>query len=119
MCFLRSLLARVSPSEQADSFTEVIVHPYLDSAASNTWQPAYKDLRALSLISKTFTNAAQRALFKVAVVNTSMPSASSRFGVQCDRTRKYTPPLRQNRGPWYNLFLSPFNSWSNIAPNQP
>ncbi|KAK3946908.1 hypothetical protein QBC32DRAFT_374650 [Pseudoneurospora amorphoporcata] len=64
-------VAGVSPSEEADVFTNDIINPYLDSAAPNTWQPAYTDLKSLTLTSKTLYNPAQRALFKVAVVNTT------------------------------------------------
>ncbi|KAK3493668.1 hypothetical protein B0T13DRAFT_489671 [Neurospora crassa] len=64
-------VASISPNEQRDTFLHDVIHPYLDSATSNTWQPAYRDLQALALTSKTFTNPAQRALFKVAIVKTT------------------------------------------------
>ncbi|KAK3352061.1 hypothetical protein B0H65DRAFT_556738 [Neurospora tetraspora] len=64
-------ISGVSPSEQTDTFTEDVVKPYLDSTASNTWSPVYNDLRALALVSRTFSNPAQRALFKVAMVKTT------------------------------------------------
>ncbi|KAL0475966.1 hypothetical protein QR685DRAFT_65234 [Neurospora intermedia] len=64
-------VASISPNEQRDTFLHDVIHPYLDSATSNTWQPAYRDLQALALTSETFTNPAQRALFKVAIVKTT------------------------------------------------
>lgn len=66
-------VASVAPDEQTSTFTNAIVNPYLDSATSNTssWSPAYRDLRALALVSKIFSNPAQRALFKFAMVKTT------------------------------------------------
>ncbi|KAJ4400819.1 hypothetical protein N0V85_005668 [Neurospora sp. IMI 360204] len=64
-------VASISPNEQTDTFLHDVIHPHLDSAASNTWQPAYRDLQALALASKTFTNPAQRAFYKVAMVKTT------------------------------------------------
>ncbi|KAK3352060.1 hypothetical protein B0H65DRAFT_569719 [Neurospora tetraspora] len=48
----------ISPNEQAGTFT----HPHIDSAASDTWQPRYNDLRSLALTSTSFAYPAQRAL---------------------------------------------------------
>ncbi|KAK3500353.1 uncharacterized protein B0T23DRAFT_308926 [Neurospora hispaniola] len=64
-------VAGVSPSEQEDSFTEVITNSYLDSVTSYIWQPSYSDLRTLSLVSKTFLDPARRALYKVVVVKST------------------------------------------------
>lgn len=64
-------ISKISPSEDADTFTKNLVKPYLDSVGSNTWTPSYKDLRSLALVSKAFANPAQRALFKIAMVKTT------------------------------------------------